>query len=347
MAPFQVVHVINDNHPMPAWVRQKLQAHGVDLKIAICWSKEDLALHAADADLVWVYGGRRLLVGDNLSVLKRCGAILRTGSGTDNIDVQRATELGIIVANTPHVIADQVADQAISMLFSLVRRVTQHDRYVHRGQWEFRLALPGRRFHGATLGLVGFGRIPRLLVHKLAGFDMEYLAYDPYVPADVVADHGVASVSLADLLSQADYVSLHCPLTAQTYHLIGEAELRLMKPTAFIVNTARGSVIDERALIQALQEGWIAGAGLDVLEQEPIRLDNPLLALDNVIITPHYAGYSDRYPEDNYEASVEAILDMATGHWPRSVANPQVSPRWVHLAPAIHHDAEQVFRRPL
>ncbi len=333
MRAFKVVEVINDGHPMPDWVPAKLEAAGIELVVSLCRNREDLARNAGDADLVWAYGGRHLLAGDNLTVLRRCGAILRTGSGTDNIDVERATELGIIVANTPYAIADCVADQAISLLFSLVRQITRHDRYVHRGHWSFRLALPGRRFAGATLGLVGFGRIPQRLVRKLAGFEMHFVAYDPYVSAEAMASCCVQRVELDVLLQASDYVSVHCPLTAETRHLIAERELRQMKPSAYLINTSRGPVVDERALVKALREGWIAGAGLDVLEREPIDPASPLLAMDNVIITPHFSGYSDRYPEDNYEASVEAIVDMANGHWPRSVVNPGVQPRWGQLAP--------------
>jgi D-3-phosphoglycerate dehydrogenase / 2-oxoglutarate reductase len=328
---FTVVHVLNDGHPMPAWVNEQLAAAGVDLTVAPCASREDLVQHAAEADVVWAYAGKHLLASANLDVLKCCGAILRTGAGTDNIDVKHATELGIIVANTPHVLTDPVADQAISLLFSLVRQVTRHDRLIRRGQWDFRVALPGRRFLGATLGLVGFGRIPRLVARKLAGFEMQFVSFDPFVPADVMAGYGVRRVELDELLRVSDYVSVHCPLTPETYHLISERELQLCKRGALLINTARGAVIDEPALIHALQDGRLAGAGLDVFEQEPLPPTSPLLAMDNVILTPHYSGYSDRYPADNYEASVEALLDMAAGFWPRSYVNPGVQPRWGQL----------------
>ncbi|MHB0878325.1 MAG: C-terminal binding protein, partial [Anaerolineae bacterium] len=287
MAGFRVVQVINDGHPLPAWVGERLAQAGVDFAVSMCWSKDDLARAAGDADLVWAYGGRDLLKGENLGVLPRCGAILRTGSGTDNVDVALATTLGIIVANTPYAITDSVADQAISLLFSLVRQVTRHDRYVHNGRWDFRLALPGRRFRGATLGLVGFGRIAQSVVAKLAGFGMRFMAYDPYLPTEMIAARGAVPASLEELLRAADYVSVHCPLTEQTRHLIGERELDLMRPHAFLVNTSRGAVVDEPALVRALAEGRIAGAGLDVLEEEPIASASPLLAMDNVIITPH------------------------------------------------------------
>jgi D-3-phosphoglycerate dehydrogenase / 2-oxoglutarate reductase len=333
MAQFKVVQVINDGHPMPGWVPEHLEQAGVDLSVAICWSKEDVAQHAGAADVVWAYGGRQLLKGDVLDVVPRCGAILRTGSGTDNIDVKRATELGILVVNTPQAVTDSVSDHAISLLFALVRQVVRHDRLVRRGVWNFREALPSRRYHGAKLGLIGFGRIPRLLVRKLAGFEMDFTAYDPYVHAQDMAQQGVAKGTLDDVLKTSDYVLILCPLTAETTHLIGERELHLMPSHSLLLNMSRGAIVNEPLLIQALQEGWIAGAALDVLEKEPPAPDNPLLAMDNVILTPHYAGYSDDYLTDNYAASVDALIDLSKRRWPYSVVNPQVQPRWADFPP--------------
>jgi len=330
---FQVVQVVNDGHPMPDWVPAQLSNAGIDLKVAICWSTVELAAHAGEADVVWVYGGRHLIKGEALDVLTRCGAILRTGSGTDNIDVRRATELGIVVVNTPQAVTDPVSDHAISLLFSLTRQIVRHDRLVRQGVWNYRAALPGRRFREATMGLVGLGRVSRLLVCKLAGFHIKLLAYDPYVTTAVMAEHGVLKVGLDELLQACDYVILLCPLTSETLHMIGKRQLSLMKPNAVLVNCARGGLVDEPALIRALQEGRIAGAALDVLEQEPLEPDNPLQAMENVILTPHFAGYSDDYITDNYAASVEALVDLSERRCPFSIVNPQVEPRWGKLAP--------------
>lgn len=337
MNRFRVV-MIHSSLPLLEWVPKRLEEAGVDFVQALCSTREDLARYAGDADLVWVNGGGDLLkIADNMALLRRCGAILRSGSGTDNINIEAATELGIIVAHTPHAVAEPVADHAISLLFSLVRQVTRHDRLIRRGIWDPWQALPSRRFRGATLGLVGFGRIPRLIVRKLGGFEMNFLAYDPYVTPELMASYGVKSAPLDELLQTADYVSVHCPLTQETCRLIGEREFRLMQPHALFVNTSRGKVIDEQALIKALQEKWIAGAALDVLEQEPTSPDNPLLRMENVIITPHIGGHSERFPDDYwYETSVEAICDLAQHRWPRAVVNPKVKPRWGTLAPCIH-----------
>jgi D-3-phosphoglycerate dehydrogenase len=334
MSRFKVVMVAQDS-TSPDWVSAQLEAAGVDFSVHVCRDRDDLTLYASDADLAWIFGGADLLMGENLTALERCGAILRTGSGTDNVDVKTATELGILVVNTPQAVADQVADHAISLLFSLVREITRHDRMVRSGQWAASAAMSThRRFQGAVMGLVGFGHIPRLVIQKLSGFDMQFVANDPYVTREVITSYGAESVSLDEVLQRSDYVSLHCPLTEETFHLIGEREFRLMPSQVLLINTARGEVVDEGALIKALKLKWIAGAALDVFEQEPVDPQNPLLAMENVIVTPHFAGYSDTTPQEFYEASIEAILDFAQGRWPRSVVNSDVKPRWDTLAPS-------------
>jgi D-3-phosphoglycerate dehydrogenase len=171
------------------------------------------------------------------------------------------------------------------------------------------------------LGLVGFGHVARELVRKLSGFHMRVLAHDPYVAAETMSAHGVTAATLHDLLAGSDYVSLHCPLTAQTRHLIGERELRLMKPTGILLNTSRGPVIDEQALVRALREDWIAAAGLDVLESEPPAPDNPLLKMDNVVLTSHVAGYAANGVESRWRLSVETVLALARGQAPPSWVN--------------------------
>jgi D-3-phosphoglycerate dehydrogenase / 2-oxoglutarate reductase len=333
MRPFKVVLVIIDRNVLPPWGVERLTEAGIDFSEHICWTREDLARWAGDADLVWSYGGRHgLLQGDNLEDLERCVAILRTGSGTDNVDILRATKLGIVVANTPQATAQSVADHAIALLFSVARQVPRHDRLIRGGQWDSLAAMPIGHFSGATLGLVGFGRVPQLVVRKLGGFGMRVLVYDPLLDRGVVAARGAEPVSLEELLRTADYVSLHCPLTDGTHHLIDEKALRTMRPGAVLINTARGKIVDERALVRALQEGWIRAAALDVLETEPPAADNPLLKLENVVLTTHQGGYSDTYPKEFVEASIEAILDVAAGRRPYSVVNPEVQPRDKRLA---------------
>ncbi len=325
---FRAVLVANGDIPIPEWFKKNLAKEGVNLSIGISCNKEDLARNAGDADLVWDNAGSYLLRGENLDALKSCGAIVRTGSGVDNVDVEAATRLGIIVANTPEAVTEPVSDHAIGLLFSVLRQIPPQDRLVKKGQWNAKIALPGRLIRSATLGLVGFGHIAQMLTRKLMGFEMRILVYDPYVRAKVIEELGVQSVELEEVLRQSDFVSLHCPLTKETHHLIGEEELRIMKRQAILINTSRGSVVDGPALYRALREGWIAGAGLDVLDKEPPDPSNPMLKLDNVVITPHMASYSDLTPLAELKATFETILDFARGRWPRSVVNRELKPRW-------------------
>jgi phosphoglycerate dehydrogenase-like enzyme len=315
-----------DGQPMPDWVRDKLDREGIELTIAQCNTRDDLAAHAAAADVVWLFGGSRLLLGGNLAAVPRCWAIVRTGSGTDNVPVDEATGRGIVVANTPAAFSDAVSDHVIALMFAAARRIAELDRGLRLGRWEQASAVPLSSVHGRTLGLVGFGHIARALVRKLSGFEMTVLAHDPLLEAEAIAAHGARGVSLNALLAEADYVSLHCPLTPETRHLIGETELRSMKRTAILVNTSRGPVVDEAALVRALAERWIAAAGLDVFEEEPLREKHPLLELDNVVLTPHGAGYSASGVEIRWRSSLETIAALAQRRWPPSCVNPNVNP---------------------
>jgi D-3-phosphoglycerate dehydrogenase / 2-oxoglutarate reductase len=313
-----------DGQTVPDWVQASLDQEGVELVVHDCKTGAELSAHAGDADVVWLFGGSRVLLGGNLAAVPRCRAILRTGSGTDNVPVEEATRRQILVANTPAAVSDGVADHLIALLFAVTRRVAELDRAVRLGQWGQTPVRPVNGVQGRTLGVVGFGHIAREVVRKLSGFQMRVLAHDPYVGAETMAVHGVTAVGLRDLLAESDFVSIHCPLTAETRHLIGERELRLMKPTAVLLNTSRGPVIDEPALVRALREGWIAAAGLDVLEDEPPAPDNPLLKLDNVVLTPHVAGYSVNGVEVRWRLSVETVLTLARCQAPRSLVNEEL-----------------------
>jgi D-3-phosphoglycerate dehydrogenase len=310
-----------DGQTVPDWVGPGLEREGVELIVHDCKTRAELAACAGEADVVWLFGGSRILRDGNLEVLPRCRAIVRTGSGTDNVPVEEATRRQIVVANTPAAVSDGVSDHLIALLLAVTRRVAELDRAIRLGRWGQGPAQPLNGVQGQTLGLVGFGHAAREVARKLRGFEMRVLAHDPYVDAETLAAHGVQPADLRLLLSESDYVSLHCPLTAQTRHLIGERELRQMKPTAVLLNTSRGPVIDEAALVRALREGWIAAAGLDVLENEPPAPDNPLLGLDNVVLTSHVAGNSFNGLELRWRLSVETVLALARRQPPRSWVN--------------------------
>jgi len=328
VSPFTVAMIDLNGFPgIPDWVPEAFAQAGVNYITQDCRTADEVLACAAEADVLWVWGSR-VVTPAMLDALSRCGGLIRTGSGTDNLPVPAATARGIVVANTPEAHSHAVAEQAVALLFACLRRIVPLDRATRAGQWQSARPWPNVHLYGQTLGLVGFGHAARLVARHLSGFDTTTLVHDPYVPADVIAQAGARPSSLHDLLAESDFVSLHCPLTSETRHLIGERELRRMKSTAILVNTSRGPVVDEPALIRALSEGWIAGAGLDVFEQEPIALDNPLLLLDNAVLSPHVAGYSDENLELGWRLSVEAALDFAAGRWPRSVVNRIVTPRW-------------------
>ena len=251
---FKVALVGMDGSAVPDWVYAELGRTGIDFVFKQCKSRQELAETGGDADVIWVFGNHESVYAENLDVLKKCGAILRTGSGTDNIPVAEATELGIIVANTPEAASDTVADHAIGLLFAVTRQIVAQDRLVRAGKWDRNLAWPNYHLQGQTLGLVGFGHIARLVARKMSGFQMRLISHDPVIGPDVMATFGVAAVSFDDLLQEADYVFVHCPLLPTTHHLIDARALRLMKPTSVLINTSRGPVVDEPALIRALTE---------------------------------------------------------------------------------------------
>jgi D-3-phosphoglycerate dehydrogenase len=319
--PCKVALVDTDGQKVPDWVRERIQREGIELVVHDCTTRADLATYAADADVLWLFGGNRVLQGGNLSAATRCRAILRTGSGTDNVPIEEATRRGIVVANTPAAISDAVSDHLIALLFAVTRRVAEFDRAIRHGRWGQSVVRGLSPVAGQTLGLVGFGHAAREVARKLGGFGMKVLAVDPFVAAEAMAAAGATAATLPELLAASDFVSLHCALTPQTRHLIGERELRQMKPSAVLLNTSRGPVVDEAALVRSLREGWIAGAGLDVLEDEPPAPDNPLFGLENVVLTPHVAGYSANGTEARWKFSVETVLAFARGEQPRSRVN--------------------------
>lgn len=323
----KVAIVALDAPKLPDAVRAELAQAGIDLAVRECKTADEVVELAHDADIVWVFGGSRVVTAACLKRLPRCVAIVRTGSGTDNVPVDAATEAGIIVANTPDALTDGVSDHVVGLLFAVLRQIAVHDRAIRAGVWNRERGWPRFPLTGRTLGLVGFGRIAQRVAKKLSGFELTVLAHDPLVSAEVMAKLGAQSSTLDELLARSDVISLHCPLTSQTRHLIDEHALRRMKKTAVLINTSRGPVIDEQALIRALTEGWIAAAGLDVLDPEPPAPTNPLLRLDNVVLTPHIASYSDEYLDACWRYSVETVIALAEGRSARSLVNRPANPR--------------------
>ncbi|ETX05343.1 2-hydroxyacid dehydrogenase [Candidatus Entotheonella palauensis] len=246
--------------------------------------------------------------------------------GYDNIDVAAATARGVAVANTPGVLTESSADLAWGLLFSVARRITEGDRYIRAGQWrDWKLMLmAGHDVYEQTLGIVGMGRIGQAVARRARGCGMRILYHNRQrVDASIEAELGAVWVTLAEVLEQADFVSLHVPLSLETTRFIGEAELRRMKPTAYLINTARGAVVDEQAVIRALQEGWIAGAALDVFEQEP-EVPQALCELENVVLVPHIGSASVATRTRMAVMAAENLMGVLRGERPPNVVNPEV-----------------------
>jgi D-3-phosphoglycerate dehydrogenase len=285
---------------------------------------EELAKDARDADALYAKG--RPITKRIIDGLERCRVIALGSVGVDSVDVAAATERGIPVTNVPDTFIEEVADHAMTLILATFRRLVVQDRLVREGRWRegrpMLLRLP--RLMGQTLGFVAFGHVARAVAVRARGFGVRMLAYDPYVEELVLSQHGVEPASLEEVLRQSDIVSMHAPSTPDAHHLLREEHFRQMKPSALFVNTGRGPTVDERALIKALEEGWIAGAGLDVLEQEPPEPGNPLLRMDNVILTAHVASASSRFDPARRRRVGREIALVLTGRWPRSCVNPSV-----------------------
>ncbi|MEM0096009.1 MAG: glyoxylate reductase [Candidatus Bathyarchaeia archaeon] len=254
--------------------------------------------------------------------------IAQMAVGYDNIDVAEATKRGIYVTNTPGVLTETTADFAWALLMAIARRVVEADKYVRSGQWKVSWhpsMMLGRDVHGATLGILGAGRIGTAVARRAKGFNMKIIYYDVIpMPPEVEKELGARRVDLDTLFREADFLSIHVPLTKETYHIVNEEKLRLMKKTAYIINTSRGPVVDEKALYKALKEGWIAGAALDVFEQEPTPMDNPLLKLDNIVVAPHIASASYETRSKMAEMVAENLVAFFEGRQPPNLVNPEV-----------------------
>jgi len=290
-------------------------------------TEDEFVKAARDADALYAKGRRvtkRIVDG-----LAKCKVIALGSVGVDSVDIAAATARGIPVTNVPDTFIEEVADHAMMLILATFRRLVVQDRLVREGRWKegrpMLLQLP--RLMGQTLGFVAFGHVARATAVRARAFGVRMLAYDPYVEELVMSPYGVEPASLTELLKRSDIVSMHAPSTPEAHHMLTEEHFRLMKPEALFVNTGRGPTVDEPALTKALQEGWIAGAGLDVLEEEPPAPTNPLLRMDNVILTAHVASASARFDPARRRRVGQEIALVLSGRWPRSCANPSVLER--------------------
>ena len=334
MAKFKVVTTTGGLTGAKQTYEQEMESLGlVDAEIveASAESEDAFIEVARDADALMAYAvmGNVRFNRKVIDSLEKCKVIVLGSVGSDLVDVPAATERGIPVTNVPDTFIEEVADHAMMLLLATYRRLTFMDRISRDGRWR-----EGRphlyqfpRLMGQTLGFISFGHIPRATAKRAAPFGVRMLAYDPYVEELVMTQYGVEPVGLTELLQRSDFVSMHAPDTPGAYRMMGEQQFRLMKPGALFINTGRGTTVDEASMIKALQEGWIAGAGLDVIEQEPPDLENPLLHMDNVIFTPHVASASDRMEPARRRRVGEELALVLSGRWPRACVNPSVLAR--------------------
>ena len=284
-------------------------------------------LRVADAILVSSAEITRTVVES----MPRCRLIVRYGVGLDTLDIPAATEHGIVVAHFPDFCQPEVANHAIMLLLACARKLVSLDRAVRDGRWRPGPLAPMGAIHAETLGLLAFGNIAQEVAPRAQALGLRVIAFDPYIGGEPFQRLGVERVASQDeLLRRSDYVSLHPPLTPETRHLLGAEQFRQMKRSASLINTSRGPVVDEAALAEALREGTIAGAGLDVFEHEPLPADSPLVDMENVVLTPHSASYSDPAVEKLKHRVGQTAVELMEGRWPDAsavVANPEVRPR--------------------
>ncbi|MDY6834558.1 MAG: NAD(P)-dependent oxidoreductase [Chloroflexota bacterium] len=323
---------------MPGFTTREdiLSAMDVEVSKTFCQGEDQIIEAAADADAVITVPIRLLQPFPRRVIenLNKCQIIACVGIGYDSVDLAAATERGICVTNVPDYCLEEVSDYAMTLLLACAKKLYQVMPAVKAGTWYFTLESrkslePMPRLQGQTLGLVGFGNIARTLVPKAKAFGLRVIVHDPYVPAPWFRIHRVESVTLEQLLAESDYVSLHSALTPQNEKMLGMEQLKKMKPTACLINTARGGLVDEEALYTALKDKVIAAAGLDVLEPEPPMPDNPILKLDNVIVTGHAAQYSTQGEEEIWARPWEEVARMLRGEWPQGLVNPRVKDTFV------------------
>lgn len=298
--------------------REVIESAGFKLESVspICKTEDDIIRTCGEADALlvqWAPVNRRVL-----EALPRVRCIVRYGVGVNNFNLDDARDLGVVAANVPDFCVEEVANHALAMILSLCRRIPQDHRQILEGGWGVNPFRPIYALTELTLGLVSFGKIARNLALKAAMLGFHIVAYDPFVDSKVFKEYGAMKLSLDDLLATADVVSLHCPLVPETTHLIDAAALARMKQGAILINTSRGPVVDEPALIEALKSGRLGGAGLDVFEQEPLPANSPLRGFANVILTSHAASVSEKAVENLQRKAAEAARDFLLGKNPVS-----------------------------
>ncbi len=301
-----------------------LASIGVKLELLTLPTEDQLIRSAAEADILLVEHPNTPLTRHVIETLPRIRMIAKYGVGLDNIDLEAASDRDIVVCHSPDYCIEEVSDHALSLILACARRTFLMDRHVRSGGWhDISFQYPIHRFCEQTVGLVGFGRIARRLADKLRGWRVRVIAYDPNVAPEIFVAHSVEPVSFASLLEQSDYLSLHLPLTDATHHLLDSDVLSQMRCTSFLINTSRGAIVDEAALINALSCGQLQGAALDVTEEEPLPPGHVLRKLPNVLITPHFGARSVEAMHHLRRTIIRSVGAFVAGFSPPFVANPK------------------------
>jgi D-3-phosphoglycerate dehydrogenase len=299
--------------------REVLSRVDGELRLAEGPTPEAIMLVARDADALLVTYAK--VTADMIGQMTRCRIISRFGIGVDNVDITAATKAGIVITRVPDYCIDEVSDHTMALLLSLARKIPFANSRAHAGHWEMPAVIPIYRLRGSVLGLVGFGRIPQLVAPKAKAFGLKVISYDPLVSQETMNGMGVEKVDFSELVSVSDHISIHAPLVPETKHLFTAGVFCRMKPTAYLINTARGPIVDEQALARALDLGQLAGAALDVLSHEPPSA-SPLFGRENVILTPHMSFYSAESLVDLQRRAAEEVVRVLTGEAPLNPVNP-------------------------
>jgi len=323
MGKFKVV-AVDKLLPLTHYETDILEAVGATVEQYNCVTPEDIEKVAADADAIMTVGTK--ITREAISKLKKCKVIGRYGVGIDNIDAEAATEAGIVVTYVPVYCQEEVATLALTLMLACERRIIPANEIVKAGQWKnsLKAAAGARSPKGKTFGLIGFGSIAREVVPLVQPLKVKVIAYDPYINLDLCKKLNVESVELEYLLKNSDYVSIHVPLMPSTYHMIDKDQLSIMKNDAILINTGRGALINQQALCEALKQGNIAAAGIDVLEFEPPDPEDPIFKLNNIITTGHIAAATNEALVRLRQKVAQGVADVLTGKCPEAIGNPAV-----------------------
>jgi D-3-phosphoglycerate dehydrogenase len=315
-----------------------LKKMGVEYLKKQCNSDEEVIALARDADCIMTIANLRPVSPIVVEKLEKLKLIQTISAGIDGLPLEKATERGVCVANVPGYCAEEMSDHVMALMLAWSRKIIESDKMMragtgfigeNRSQELLRLASKMNRLKGMTLGIIGLGMAGKALVPKARGFGMRVLAYDPYVPIGAYQELGVGKVDLNQLLVESDYISIHCPLTSETRHLMGLRQFKMMKPHAFLINTSRGGIVDSKALYVALAEDHIGGAGLDVTDPDPIDPKDPLMKLEDVIFSGHTAFAGPTSEAELFHRPLEQIARVKRGEWPECFLNPEVKEKFV------------------